>query len=261
MPVEGIDSNGSYTGLGANIISLISKRTGINFELIPTKTWSETEKNAIERKCDIISMISITEERKKYLDFTSEYVSLPLVIATNEKELFIPNLTALSGKKVAIVKDTAYQEFFSKRYPQIDLVSVNTPLEGLNSVERGSIFGFIGPLPTIAYSINFYGFHNLKVGGKFDLNWKLSVGTRNDEPVLHGVMQKAVSTLTDAEKLNEYNMWYSVDLLKKTDHRIVWQIILVSTVLISIILLWNYSLLKSRKKAKIALANLKTSAD
>ena len=256
LPIEGIDENGDYTGMGADIISKLEKRTGIKFELLPTESWSETIENAKERKCDIITMAGITDERKKYLDFTSPYVSLPLVIATGENSLFVPNFNALSGKSVALVENTSYYEVLKKRYPQINIIPAESPLEALNMTARGRIFGFIAPLPTIAYAIQFYDFKKLKIGGGFDLYWDLSIATRNDEPILRDIMEKALSTLSEAEKINEYNLLYSFELVKKTDRTVLWRIISVFLSLLAIILLWNRSLLKSRERARTALEKL-----
>ena len=257
FPVEGIDKNGEYAGFGAKIFKLLEERSGLVFEFVPTQNWEETLKNAEERKCDIITMASPTPDRSEYLAFTHPYVSLPLVIVTGTEQLFVPNFSTLSGKKVGLIKDSAYHEILKKRYPSIKIFPVKTILEGMKMLNRGDLFGYIDSFPTAAHAIQIHGFNKLKIGGKFDITWDLSVAVRSDEPILKDIMEKALSTLSEAEKLNEYNMWYSVELEEKVDYSAIWKILLFSSAVLIIVLLWNRSLLKSRTDARKALESLK----
>lgn len=55
-------------------------------------------------------------------------------------------------------------------------------------------------MPTIGYGIQKYGMIDLKIAGKLDFDIKLSVATRNDEPILNIIMQKAIDSISDEEK-------------------------------------------------------------
>jgi len=39
VPFERINENGEYEGIAADLLALISARTGIQFELVQTKSW------------------------------------------------------------------------------------------------------------------------------------------------------------------------------------------------------------------------------
>ena len=41
-PYEKIDENGLHQGIASDLLSLISKRTGLKFELIKTKDWDKS---------------------------------------------------------------------------------------------------------------------------------------------------------------------------------------------------------------------------
>ncbi len=54
-----------------------------------------------KRKCDIVSLAMETEERKRYMNFTKPYLSIPLVLATKSNISFIDNWDQLKDKKIS----------------------------------------------------------------------------------------------------------------------------------------------------------------
>lgn len=55
---------------------------------------------------------------------------------------------------------------------------------------------------------NFIG--QIKIAGKFDEEWKLGIGTRNDEPILKNIFDKAIQTITPTQHHQILNRWVSV---------------------------------------------------
>ena len=54
MPIETIESS-KHIGMAADFLTLIAKRSSLEFELLPTHTWSESLAFAKERQCDMLS--------------------------------------------------------------------------------------------------------------------------------------------------------------------------------------------------------------
>ena len=104
MPFEKFDDRGNHIGITADYYKIFSKTLGIDFNILKTKTWDESLQNAINRKCDILSLAMETPSRKKYFNFTSEYLKIPIVLATKLDVPFIDNIEAIKNKKVGITK-------------------------------------------------------------------------------------------------------------------------------------------------------------
>lgn len=254
MPFERIDENGKHDGMVSALMQLMQERSGIVVTLVPTKSWDESMQKAQKRECDILTLSMKTPERLKYMDFTTPYLTYPLVIATKSKEIFVDSLDSVALKKIALVKGYAYNEILKKRYPSMQIVDVSTVEEGLNMVQADKVYGFIDTIATIAYTIQKNNMYDVKIAGKFDDTWQLSVATRNDEPLLHSIFQKAVDSLHENEKQSIYNKWISVRIEQKVDYSLIWKILLGAAFFLFLFILRNRKLSvfnKQLQEAKI----------
>jgi len=241
MPFESI-KEGKLIGMSAEYLNVISKNLNLDFELVPTKTWSESIEYAKARKCDIYTLAMKTEARERYMNFTSPYLVMPLVLVTKSDAPFIFSLGDLNGKKVSIIKGYAFEEILRDRYKNIDLLSVNSLEEGFESVEDGEAFGFISALGSVAYAFQKEYTGELKINGKFDENWELGIGVRNDEHMLLEILQKGVDSIKESDSSDIFNKWIAIKYEHGVDYTLVWQIVVVSIVLIVGFLLWNRKL-------------------
>ena len=178
LPLEAI-VDGRHVGITAEYMELFSEIIGIPIQLVPTENWTEAISYAKARKCDIFSLAMATPERETYMTFTSPYLSIPLVIAAKSETPFLDDISTITDKKIGMVTGYAFNELLRARYPDMQVVDVVSVNDGLEKVAQDKIFGFVGTLATVGYSIqkNFIG--ELKVSGKFDDRWSLGIGARN----------------------------------------------------------------------------------
>jgi len=246
MPFEKIEK-GKHIGIAADYINILSEGIEIPIKLVLTTSWRESLSKAKNRDCDILSLASQTETRKKYMNFTSSYITAPIVIATRSNIPFINNLSEVLDKKLAVVKGYSLSERLKKLYPNINLVEVNSIQEGLKMVSYNKIFGYLDNSIVINYEIqqNFIGI--IKISGKFQENFKLNIATRNDEPLLNKIFQKAINNINLEQKQNIFNKWILVKQISETDYNLIIQIILIFTVILIIIF---YFLIRQNKLKK-----------
>lgn len=256
MPFERINGQGLHEGVAADIFSLIQERTTLKLKLIETKSYSEMFTFAQKRECDILSLVVETPERKAYMDFTPAYIASPLVIVTRTEELFVENLEKVLDKPLAMIKGVAFLAVLRTHYPGINLIEVPTVLDGLNLVRDGKAYGLIDLLATIAYTLQTEGIVDLKIAGKLDEKCKLSIATRNDEPILNTVMQKALNTVTESEKQEIYNKWFAVKFEQGIDYGLIWKILAGAVTLLLIMMYWNRKLSKAKQQTQTALNEL-----
>ncbi len=236
MPFEKI-KDGKYIGMSADYVKIFEKKINKPFSLVTTKNWTETLNFLKQRKCDLTPIIFPQEEIKKYLDFSKPYIIFPLVLATRLDESFISDVPSTYGKKVGYIKNYAYANELKKKYPEIDLVEVESMKDGLEKVKNKEIFGLVGVLASIGYYIQKDYFGELKISGKFDETWSFSVGTRKDEPLLNSIINKTIDTISPNEHKKIYETWISVKYQESIDYK---KIIIVSGVLLLIILIILY---------------------
>ena len=250
MPLEMIDK-GVHIGMAADYIKLMETSIGVPITLVETKTWLESLEFAKERKCDIFSLVMATPQRKSTMDFTKPYMRIPLVLVAKLDKVFYSDMNAITDKPIGIAKGYAYGEILRVRYPNLKLVEVENETDGLKKVQEGKLFGTIGTLATVAYQIQQEYFGSLKIVGKFDEKWELGIATRNDEPLLFDIFEKAINAIGKIESEAILNRWISVNYKQDVDYSIVYKILGLVCFIVLVVLYRQYQLKKYNNQLEI----------
>ncbi len=219
MPFEAI-YNGQHVGMTADFMRIFESELDIPITLIPTKNWSQSLEYIKQRRCDILSLTMDTPDRRRYLDFTHPYLKLPVVIATTNDKFFINDVNAIKDKKIGIVKGYAFEEILARDYPGIKLIPVASVDDGLERVSKGDLYAFIGDLNSIAYQIqkNYTGL--LKVAGRLDKQWKLSIGVSKNEQPLLDIFNILIANMDEKTRQKVVNEWMAINVNEQVDYSI-----------------------------------------
>ena len=236
MPFEKFDETGKYIGMSADYFEIFEKSIATPFKVIPTSSWSESLEYAQAKKCDILSLAMETKQRSEYLNFTTPYMKVPLVVATRLDVPFINNVKELRDQKIGIPKGYAFVEILKEQYPSLNVVEVEDINDGLKRLKKGEIFGYVGTIASISYKLQSQYSSDFKITGKLDGSWDLGVGVRDDDPVLFNILQKAIENLSLEQHQRILNKWVSIKYEKLTDYSLVWKIVFISFMIIVIIL-------------------------
>jgi len=240
MPFEEFDKNGKHTGMTSDYYKLFEQFLSTPFEVISSKTWTQSLELAQKRECDILSLAMETPERKKYLNFTTPYLSIPVVVATKLDHSFVAHIDDLKGEKLGFTKGYAYVEILRNKYPFLNFIEIENSDAGLKKVQSGEIDGFIDTLAVIAYVLQQQYGGELKVAGKFDEAWELGIGVRNDDPMLLSILQKTVNNLKEEQRRVILDKWISIKVENEIDYSLVWKVSTLSFVIIVIILIFFF---------------------
>ncbi len=246
MPFEAIQ-NKKHIGISADYFKLLRKNSHMDIKLYPTKSWQESISAAKSRKCDIFSLASKTKNRLKYMDFTTPYLKLPIVLATRIDRPYTYNFYALKDKKIGVIKGYAIGEILHAKYPQMRLVEFKNIHEALKKVESGDIYGYVDNLMTIAYTIQRDFTNQMKISSRVNEEVLLAIGTRNDELLLHSIFEKLIHTVSEKQKQKILNSWISVKEVKETNYNLLFKI-LGFIIVLGIIFLYRYYILKKYNK-------------
>jgi L-cystine transport system substrate-binding protein len=109
-PFNFLNDNKKYDGFDVDISIEIAKRLGVKTKFIATK-WDGLIGGLKADKFDIIiAQMSITDERKKSVDFTDPYVVTGAVLVTRKDTNDITKLEDIKGKKVGVGAGTTFEE-------------------------------------------------------------------------------------------------------------------------------------------------------
>ncbi len=247
-PLSSIDQNGQLSGFAADLIDLMRKDISVPIRLVKTESWSQTLDFARQRKCDIVPNIVKTDERSKYLAFTAPYLSVPLLIATSEDVKFIDDLQRLDGKKIGMIKSYALFNQLRVKYPSIEFIEVENNRVGLEKVQSGEHYGYIDSLATLAAMIEKYGMLNLKISGRLDEEWHLSIGVRNDWFPLLTTFNRLLTKVGPETIANIYQDKIAVKFVQEFNYQKYLKYLVVLLVVVGLIVYRNFMLKKYNSK-------------
>ena len=217
MPFEKLE-NEKYIGMASEYIEIFQNTINIPFKVIQTETWHQSVEFAKDKKCDILPFAMETENRKKFLNFTTPYFKTPMVLATKPNASFIADLGTIRNKKIGIVKGYASNELLKKEFPNLELVEVKNIIVGLQQVADGELFGFIDTLAMIGYMFQTKFTGELKISGKVDDKWQLGIGVRNDDLILLSILNKAIQNLSTQQTQKILNNYIGIKYEKGFDY-------------------------------------------
>ena len=252
-PVERIDENGRYVGIGSDFLKLMGERIGVPLVLVPTASWSQSLAAVKQRRCDFLPVAGETQDRRRFLRFTSPYLRFPMVVATQSKAPFIDDPKSLEGKTLGVANGYASLDILRAKYPGMRLMEVPTVAEGLRLVADGKLYGYIDTVPAISRAIAKDHFSDLKIAGRLDAHLDLAVASRDDEPELASLFQKAVNSISREDSDAILKKWLAVTFEQGFDYSLVWKVLAGAVLVLGVVVWWNRKL--SRLNRALHLAN------
>ena len=231
LPVEKIEGN-RHIGIAADLLAEISKKLNLRFTLVPTASWEESLNFIQAKKCDFLSSVIQTNEREKFLNFSSSYLKMPLVITTRSDTFFVHSLKNLKDKRIGVGKNNAYADILRRDNPDIQLVFVTNAYEGLKAVDEESIYAYVDTLEATSEQLRTSSFSDLKISGKLDEEISLSFGIRKDDFILFDILEKGLNTISPEQRKDIYNHWVYVTIEEGIDYALVWKFLLVLALVI-----------------------------
>ena len=266
-PFEFLDTTKIYSGIASDYVRHLNELMQINMAPVPELSWSQVMSKARKGEIDVLASIVQTAERSEFLLFSEPYMSFPIVILAREDAPFINSVDDFENGRVAVIRDYVTQELLERDYPDRQFYLANTLEEALQAVSKKNVDAFVGNLASITYTTKKLGLTNLKVAMTTPYKYELGFAVRKDWPELVDILNKSLSSISEAEKTSLHNRWINVLIERTIDWAPVFQIVgiiaLVGGIILIIILRWNRALSREvteRKRMAEALRESRATA-
>ena len=210
-PFEWRDEFGRYTGMLSDLYQVLEKETGIRFEPVPTKNWTESLALFKAKKVELLSAVTKTEEREAYMRFTRHTLfKLPTLLLQRFDRPELPKkLTlAVGHKSVGVVKGYAVAEYLRRTYPGIELVEFPTVRDGLDNLRSGTIDLFAINIATADYFIHRQGYGDLVKAAMLPYYIDLRIGLQPETPdIVVSILDKALASIPPSRYDTIYRRW------------------------------------------------------
>lgn len=208
-PIDIINDKGNYSGLNADILDIIRRKTGLN--LVPEffGKWPDVVENTLNGTVDGAMSFSITKERAKVVNFTSAYAYDPVVIVTQSTNDTLLRWEDLKGKRISIVKGIGFLGDIRKAVEK-DLFIVNSEEEGLALLSAKTVDAHISTLILYGNAQKKKYVADLKVASsKINEGGALRIAIHKEKPHLFSIVKKALQSITQDELSGLRDKWLS----------------------------------------------------
>ena len=202
----------SFIGFDIDVAREMARALGVKFVPVNTAWPSIIPALNLGRFDIIISGMSVTEERKKRIDFADSYMTVGQTVLVNKKHQdVITSYQHLNDAKYTVTSKpgTTGEEAVQKFMPKATYKPFDTELEGAMAVKEGDADAFVYDLP---YNVVFMAMH-----GKDDLVFldkpftvePLAWGIRKNDPDFLKWLNKFLKELKEDGRYDKiYKKWF-----------------------------------------------------
>lgn len=239
-PIESVDEKGKHFGVSASYLKLLEKRLGTRFEIDYSRlSWSDSLSAVKAGELDMLSCAAITTKRKNDLHFSRPYMKQSIVIVARSDVGYVHDLGDLQGKKIAVVRSYATEEFLKKDHPQIQIVLAETSLDALKKVSSGEADACLEGLNVVSYLMERYDLKGLKVVGETPYQYELAFAFRKDWEMLAKITDKVLASITTKEYQEIHGHWLVMKRQEAVSYFYVWVSALIAVVVFLLIVYKN----------------------
>ncbi len=201
---------GRSQGLSIDYMNLLAARLGIEVEYVTGPSWNEFLDMVQRQELDVMLNIVRTEDRQRYLLFTEPYVQNPNVIVSTIEQPY-ENIQALFGRTVAFPRGFFFEEVLTQSFPQIKRLPVEDSLASLKAVMFGRADAALAEAAVARTLITKNLLTGLRISGEVDIGdpelTRMRIGIRDDWPLLHTALMKAMADVSLEEMTQIRQRW------------------------------------------------------
>ncbi len=254
IPNQVLKDESGYRGYAIDIFNKITSLTGINFVYKYYESWHEVLDAGKKREVDIVFFAQKTAERMKYFNFTDPVMIQHNKIMATSKNFLDVDVDDLKGKRVAVVKGSAIDEYLKLNYPSIIRIHSCSEPESINRLLWGEADYTVAEPIRVGYYIKMNNIDNLYIAGDFPYDYKLRIASRNDIPNINIILNRTIESISPAYKKALSLKWgYEKDTI--IDKKLLINIFIIGTIVV-LFLIYLSILNRKLKRAKNNLSQM-----
>ena len=260
QPMEFIDSDGLYNGIGINLMQTVGRYLNVAMQPVP---YTQQDAAGLPRP-DIDPFLESTPQKGGPWLFTKPFLQLPLAVVTLDTERMVTTTSDLVGKSVAVHDHAGLAEYLRLQLPRSKITIVPSLLEGLYAVQTGKIDTMVDIALSVEYAVVNRNLHDLRVGLLPQLQFTAPVAVRSDWPELVEILNKTLDNIPHEQMNAIIKRWANLRIERAVNWTLIMQIGGVAAVflgsLLTVILIWNSKIAHESAERQKALEVARASA-
>ncbi|WP_241462261.1 ATP-binding protein [Aeromonas finlandensis] len=236
------DYRGRLVGFVPDMVALLHRYSGLEFSLVRTESWRETQNLLKTRQIDFIPVIAPTNDRAAFALYTPNYMFVDRVIVGSKRSAMLPDMALLRGRRVGIVDGSVDRELLVS----LDAVPVEVSDDGrllglLDSGKADYVLLTMTTLPA-AMGRGFEERYQVVYSGK-NLRLPGAMAVSPDDPMLQQILTRVLYAIPHSEIKKLEDRWLSMSLQTGLNTRtvVLWFVVGCSVAVLFFILFWLWN--------------------
>lgn len=186
-------------GLTPEYVKAFEKVTRLDLEIVESASWNDALDAAREGRADMLAMIAETPQRTAYFGFTEPHTKVDWNMVTTGSEQINPD--DLASLKVGAVRDYAVVDWMSTNMPRVNIIQHDDHAAALSALSSGELDVLLDTFAVLQLAARDSGVDGLYDAGVIGDGLELSIAYPRGQAELGSILQKALDTISDEEKL------------------------------------------------------------
>mgnify|MGYP001617825268 FL=1 len=214
-PFSWTDASGEIKGFDIDLAHALCQQMAVKCELV-AQDWDGMIPALLSRKYDgIIAAMSITDERRKKVDFTAKYAHIPNRFVAAKGTTLELTPAGMAGKRIGVQRATTHDKYLTDNFgSDVTIVRYGNADEAYLDLKAGRVLALLADASAIDQ-----GLLSKAGGDKFeyvgpaltDRQWfgdGMGIAVRKGDQDLKAKLDEAIKTLRANGKYQEINQKY-----------------------------------------------------
>lgn len=214
-PFSWTDASGEIKGFDIDLANALCQQMAVKCELV-AQDWDGMIPALLSRKYDaIIAAMSITDERRKKVDFTAKYAHIPNRFVAAKGTTLELTPAGMAGKRIGVQRATTHDKYLTDNFgSDVTIVRYGNADEAYLDLKAGRVLALLADASAIDQGLL------SKAGGEMfeyvgpaltDRQWfgdGMGIAVRKGDQDLKAKLDEAIKTLRANGKYQEINQKY-----------------------------------------------------
>ena len=206
-PFEFVDAGGKFTGLMSDYVTIIAQRLGVELRAIEFDSFAELAQAMRDGSVDSASYLPMWPEARQQFAWSEPIISMPIAVFGRSHAPLLLEISALAQWRVAVEQPSRALEIFSREWPELELIHVDSTRDGLLALHDGQADYFIHNVFSVEYERRELGIDALKVALQTPYSFDVRISTSLEDAPLVPMINKVVASLSDHERSLIFDKW------------------------------------------------------
>lgn len=212
-PFEYVDSDGTDQGFTVELMGMIAKRMGLELNYLPAQKFDGIIAMAKQGiKTDVSACnITITDARKKEVDFTDPYIdsNQGVAVASGSGYETTDDLNA-KGVKIAAQSGTTSEEWAVENLPNATVVNFDDWTAAFTAVMSGQCQAVVCDLPVEQWMVS-NSFTGMQIIREIPTGEQFGIAVSKDNPGLTKAINEALADIKSSGEYDKlYKKWFGM---------------------------------------------------